>query len=147
MIREINEQDARDMAELVRQLSPSDVSITDEMIETIRAKIATLLELKHMKVFGYEQDGKIIGTCTLGRMEGISKGCRPFAVIENVVVLDSIRSQGIGKHLVGHAIAQAEKWDCYKVILETGTQDEWKLKFYENCGLTRGSKTAFMKRF
>jgi GNAT superfamily N-acetyltransferase len=147
MIREIREQDACDMAELIRQLSPSDVSVTENMVGAIRAKILAIVELNYMKIFGYERDGRIVGTCTLGRVEGLSKECRPFAVIENVVVLDSIRSQGIGKQLVSHAIAQAENWDCYKVILETGTKDEWKLRFYEKCGLTRGSKTAFMKRF
>ena len=147
MIREISEQDARDMAELIRQLSPADVNVTENMVSALKAKIAAMVELEHMKIFGYELDGKIVGSCTLGRVEGLSKECRPFAVIENVVVLDSIRSQGIGKQLVCHAIAQAEKWNCYKVILETGTQEEWKLRFYEKCGLTRGGKTAFMKRF
>jgi len=147
MIREINEHDARDMTELLRQLSSSELSITDEMINTIKAKISAMAQLEHMKVFGYEQDGRMVGTCTLGRVEGLSKGCRPFAVIENVVVLDTIRSRGIGKQLVCHAIDQAEQWNCYKVILETGTKDEWKLRFYEKCGLTRGGKTAFMKRF
>jgi GNAT superfamily N-acetyltransferase len=147
MIREISKQDACDMAELIRQLSPSDVSITENMVSALMAKISAMAELNHMKIFGYELNGRIVGTCTLGRVEGLSKECRPFAVIENVVVLDSIRSQGIGKQLVCHAIAQAEKWNCYKVILETGTQDEWKLRFYEKCGLTRGGKTAFMKRF
>jgi GNAT superfamily N-acetyltransferase len=147
MIREVNTRDARDMAELMRQLNPSGVSITDEMVEMIKAKISALAQLEHMKVFGYEQDGRIVGTCTLGRVEGLSKGCRPFAIIENVAVLDTIRSQAIGKKLVCHAIDEAEKWNCYKVILETGTEDEWKLRFYETCGLSRGGKTAFMKRF
>ena len=147
MIREISQQDARDMAELIRQLSPSDVNVTENMVSTLKAKISAMAELEHMKIFGHELDGRIVGSCTLGRVEGLSKECRPFAVIENVVVLDSIRNQGIGKQLVCHAIAQAEKWNCYKVILETGTQEEWKLRFYEKCGLSRGGKTAFMKRF
>ena len=147
MIREISQQDARDMAELIRQLSPSDVNVTENMVSALKAKISAIAELEHMKIFGYELDERIVGTCTLGRVEGLSKECRPFAVIENVVVLDSIRSQGVGKQLVCHAIAQAEKWNCYKVILETGTQEEWKLRFYEKCGLSRGGKTAFMKRF
>jgi len=147
MIREISEQDAADMAELIRQLNPSEVKITREMVSAIRAKISAIAALEHMKIFGYEADGRIVGTCTLGRVEGLSKACRPFAVIENVVVLDSIRSRGIGKQLVGRAIAQAQKWNCYKVILETGTQEEWKLRFYDQCGLSRGGKTAFMKRF
>ncbi|MBK9925771.1 MAG: GNAT family N-acetyltransferase [Anaerolineales bacterium] len=148
MIREVNTQDANDMAELLRQLSSSDeASVTEETVAAIKAKIADMSQLEHMMVFGYELDGKIVGTCTLGRVEGLSKGCRPFAIIENVVVLDAIRSRGIGKQLVRHAMTQAEKWNCYKVILETGTKDEWKLRFYDSCGLTRGGKTAFMKRF
>lgn len=148
MIREVNTQDANDMAELLRQLSSSDeASVTEETVKAIKAKIADMSQLEHMLVFGYELDGKIVGTCTLGRVEGLSKGCRPFAIIENVVVLDTIRNQGIGKQLVRHAMAQAEKWNCYKVILETGSKNEWKLRFYDNCGLTRGGKTAFMKRF
>jgi GNAT superfamily N-acetyltransferase len=148
MIREVNTHDASDMAELLRQLSSSDeASVTEETVNAIKAKIADMSQLEHMMVFGYELDGKIVGTCTLGRVEGLSKGCRPFAIIENVVVLDTIRSKGIGKQLVRHAMAQAEKWNCYKVILETGSKDEWKLRFYDSCGLTRGGKTAFMKRF
>jgi GNAT superfamily N-acetyltransferase len=147
MLREISEHDARDMAELLKQLSSSELSVTDAMVDTIKAKILDIAQLDHMKVFGYEHAGKIVGTCTLGRVEGLSKGCSPFAVIENVVVLDSIRRHGIGKQLVCHAIAQAEKWGCYKVILETSTKEEWKLRFYDKCGLTRGTKTAFMKRF
>jgi GNAT superfamily N-acetyltransferase len=147
MIREVMERDAQDLAELFRQLSSTPLSVTDDMVNAIRNKISALASLEHMKVFGYELDGSIVGTCTLGRVEGLSKACRPFAVIENVVVLDTIRRGGIGKQLVRHAMAQAESWNCYKVILETGTKDEWKLQFYEKCGLTRGDKTAFMKRF
>lgn len=147
MIREVNQQDAQDMALLIKQLSSSNIDITDAMVAAIKAKLSTLMGVEYIKVFGYEQAGNIIGTSTLGRVEGLSNDCRPFAVIENVVVCDMVRGQGIGKQLVCHAMAQAEKWGCYKVILETGRKEEWKLKFYESCGLTRGEKTAFIKRF
>ncbi len=147
MIREMNQQDAYAMAVLIKQLSISNIDITDGMVAAIKAKLSALTSVEHIKVFGYEQAGSVVGTSTLGRMEGLSNDCRPFAVIENVVVLDTVRGQGIGKQLVRHAMAQAEKWGCYKVILETGRKEEWKLKFYESCGLTRGDKTAFIKRF
>ena len=73
--------------------------------------------------------------------------CRPFAVIENLVVKSTNRNKGIGKKLVVHAMNQANLWNCYKVILETGTKQDWKLKFYEKCGLVKGEKTAYIKRF
>ncbi|MBX3010267.1 MAG: GNAT family N-acetyltransferase [Caldilineaceae bacterium] len=146
MIREVNGDDAPDLAELMRQLGATP-PVTASEIATIRAKITQITKLDHLKIFGFEQAGNLVGTCTLGRVEGLSNGCRPFAIIENVVVLATIRRQGIGQQLVCHAIAQAEQWGCYKVILETGTKTEWKLHFYEECGLTSGSKTAFIKRF
>jgi len=134
------------MAELLRQLQDAP-AFTAADLDRLAAQIAVMTRLDHMKIFGFEQAGKLVGTCTLGKVEGLSYGCRPFAMIENVVVLATMRSQGIGQQLVCHAIAQAEQWQCYKVILETGTTTEWKLQFYEKCGLTRGAKTAFIKRF
>lgn len=146
MIREVHEQDACDIAELLRQLRGAP-AFTQAELDALKVQIAVMTRLDHMKVFGFEQEGKLVGTCTLGKVEGLSYGCRPFAIIENVVVLATMRSQGIGQQLVCHAIAQAEQWQCYKVILETGTKTEWKLRFYEKCGLTRGTKTAFIKHF
>ena len=94
MIRAVNPQDAHDMAVLIKQLSSSNIDITDEMVTAIKAKLSALTGVEHMKVFGYEQAGNIVGTSTLGRVEGLSNDCRPFAVIENMVVLDTFRGQG-----------------------------------------------------
>lgn len=135
------------MAALMEQLSTYPISTTSDTVDAIGRKIAEVSALDHMMILGYEIDDRIVGTCTVGRLEGVSKGCRPFAVIENVVVLDSVRRKGIGTLLVRRAIDQAEAWNCYKVILETGSKKEGTLTFYEECDLTRGGKTAFMKRF
>ncbi len=72
---------------------------------------------------------------------------QPISVIENLVVEKTIRSEGIGKKLIMYATKIAEKWNCYKLILETGSKQDWKLSFYKKCGLTCGDKTAFIKRF
>ena len=144
MIRGIAEQDVDEVIVLLKQLSPYPV---DPDRETLRAKILEIATCGHVKVFGYESNGKVAGMCTVGRIEGLSKDYRPFAVIENVVVHDSMRRKGIGTQLVRHAMDQAEKWRCYKVVVETGTKTEGKLGFYEKCGLIRGDKTAFIKRF
>ena len=144
MIRAVTEHDVSEVIVLLKQLSPYPVSPDPELLRT---KIREIGTCDHVRVFGFENDGKIMGMCTVGRIKGISKGCRPFAVIENVVVHESVRRQGIGSQLVCHAISQAEEWRCYKVVLETGTKNEGKLHFYEKCGLVRGGKTAFIRRF
>ena len=144
MIRELTERDLEEVSVLLQQLSPYPVKPDREKLRT---KILEIAASGYIKVFGYECAGRIIGMCTVGRIEGLSKGCRPFAVIENVVVDAAMHRKGVGTQLVRHAMAQAEQWNCYKVVLESGTKDEGKLGFYEQCGLTRGEKTAFIKRF
>ena len=144
MIRELAERDLDEVIVLLQQLSPYPVTPDRK---TLRAKILEIADCGHIKAFGSEDNGKIVGMCTVGRIEGLSKDCRPFAVVENVVVHESVRRKGIGTQLVCHAMDQAEKWHCYKVVLETGTKNEGKLRFYEQCGLVRGDKTAFINRF
>ncbi len=144
MIRELTDDDLADVIPLLIQLSPHAV---DPDRETLRSKIVELRASEHVKVFGYESNIGIVGMCTVGRIEGLSHDCKPFAVIESVVVHESVRREGIGTQLVRHAVDQAEKWQCYKVVLETGTKNEGKLRFYEKCGMLRGEKTAFIRRF
>ena len=144
MIRTIVEQDYSEVKSLLEELSPSDASPSDVKL---RADINRINGQPNMELIGYDVEGKIAGMCTLGRVEGLSKGGRPFAVIENLVVASAFRSKGIGKALVRFAIETARMWGCYKAILETGTRQEWKLGFYEKCGLEKGEKIAFIKRF
>jgi GNAT superfamily N-acetyltransferase len=149
MIREVHESDLRQIVVLLQQLhenSPAEDKVPiDETI--LLATIRRIRLLEHVKVIGFESDGIIVGMCTIGRIEDLSHNGRPFAVIENVIVEHAHRQKGIGKRLVKHALAIGENWDCYKVILETGTGLEWKLSFYEKCGLERGGKKTFFKRF
>ena len=105
MIRAVTERDLTMVITLLKQLSPYPVSPDPDMV---RAKIREIEACDHVRVFGFERDGRIVGMCTVGRIEGLSKDCRPFAVIENVVVHESMRRQGIGTELVCHAISQAD---------------------------------------
>ena len=144
MIRTIVEEDYPEIKSLLEELAPFDASHSDV---GLRADIDRINEQPNMELIGYDVDGKIAGMCTLGRVEGLSKGGRPFAVIENVVVASAHRSKGIGTTLIRSAIETARMWGCYKAILETGTRKVWKLGFYEKCGLEKGEKIAFIKRF
>jgi GNAT superfamily N-acetyltransferase len=144
MIRNIVEDDCERVSILLNQMSPHPIDVD---LDELRDAIGRTSTLEHMELFGFEEDGGIVGMCTVGRVEGISNDGRPFSVIENIVVEESRRSKGIGRSLINHALEIARGWGCYKVVLETGTKQEWKLSFYEKCGLIRGEKTAFIKRF
>ncbi|MDC7221025.1 MAG: GNAT family N-acetyltransferase [Spirochaetales bacterium] len=143
MIRFIQEEDTPAVMELLKTLKPSQEVVGKKLSD----EIGRLTAIDHMRLIGFESDDKIVGMCTLIRNEGLSYGGRPFAVIENVVVNEDYQGKGIGKKVVSHAIELAKEWNCYKVILETGSKEEWKLQFYESCGLERGFKTAFIRTF
>jgi GNAT superfamily N-acetyltransferase len=144
MIRKIIKSDYESIEILLQQSSSNIIDFdSDQLIKDLDR----ISDLEHIEIFGYEEDDKIVGMCTVGRVDGISEHGRPFAVIENILVERSKRSKGIGKKLINHAIKITEQWNCYKVILETGSKKEWKLAFYEKCGFIRGEKTAFIKRF
>jgi hypothetical protein len=77
MAREVEARDIDEVVVLLKQLSPYPVNPQRELLQAKMLEIATC---GHVKVFGYENDGRIIGMCTVGRIEGLSKDCRPFAV-------------------------------------------------------------------
>jgi GNAT superfamily N-acetyltransferase len=97
-------------------------------------------------VLGAEKDGSIVGTCTVAICPNLSWSGRPYAIIENVIVSESYRGQGIGKALLLEAQLLAENAGCYKVALMTGSKRMSTLKFYEACGFV-GNKAGFQKRF
>ena len=94
-----------------------------------------------------EHENIIVSMCMLAVVPNLSRGARPFGVIENVVTLEAFRRCGFGRACLEHALDLAAEHDCYKVMLQTGTQQEWKLAFYESCGFDRCTKTAFEYRF
>ena len=88
----------------------------------------------------------LLATCTLIVVPNLTRGVRPYAVIENVVSHADHRRMGLGQAVMRTALDRAWGADCYKVMLTTGRKDESTLRFYESVGMTRGGKTFFQAR-
>ncbi|WP_368056413.1 GNAT family N-acetyltransferase [Saccharospirillum sp.] len=97
-------------------------------------------------VVGAFEEISLVGTCTVNVCANLSWSCRPYAIIENVIVVKSYRNQGVGKAILQYAKAFAQRADCYKVSLMTGSKDPATHKFYESSGFTP-SKYGFQVRF
>ncbi len=76
---------------------------------------------------------QLLGAVTLVIIPNLTYAGRPWAMIENVVVAQSARRQGIGRQLVQEAIRLAHVGGCYKVQLISGTKPE-QLAFYKQLG-------------
>lgn len=75
----------------------------------------------------------------------LTRGGRPYALIENVVTHADHRQRGHGRALLHAAVAAAWEAGCYKVMLMTGSKRPETLRFYADAGFEQ-SKTGFQIR-
>lgn len=93
-----------------------------------------------------ETAGRLVASCTLAVIPNISRGARPYALIENVVTHAGHRRKGHGQAVLAAALDRAWAAGCYKIMLATGSRQEATLRFYEKAGFERGGKTFFQIR-
>lgn len=98
------------------------------------------------RYYGAFVDDALVSTCTLTVVPNLTRGCRPYGVIENVVTHPAHRRRGYAKAILTEALEEAWQADCYKVMLLTGRKDEATLRFYESVGFDPKDKQAFIAK-
>lgn len=98
-----------------------------------------------MTCFIAEVDKKIVGTCCLIIVPNLTRGARPYALIETVVVHTEFQGRGIGRKMIEHAIEKARNARCYKIMLLSGVENK-NHGFYERLGFDRNIKVGFELR-
>ena len=91
-----------------------------------------------------EHNNKLVSSCTLSVIPNLTRGGRPYGLIENVVTNAEYRKRGFGTSILQHALEVAWKNKCYKVMLLTGSTDPAIHQFYKNVGFKMGIKTGFV---
>ena len=144
LVRPARREDLDGMLALCRALQPEDPVPARGKAE---AAWAALLGNGLATVLVAECAGTLAASCTLVLIPNLTRDCRPYALIENVVTLEGHRRRGLGRRVLRAAIARAREAGCYKVMLATGSKQEATLRFYEGVGLERGGKTYFQARW
>lgn len=144
LIRIAVENDLPALIALYSELNPSDdFSDANKIESTLRI----ILNSSFFKLFVLESGGKLVSSCYLNIIPNLTRGCRPYAVIENVITLNVYRKQGFGKQVMQYAIDYAKAQDCYKVMLLTGRKAPSVHSFYQSLGFDGSSKTGYQIRF
>ncbi|OAK60853.1 GCN5 family acetyltransferase [Variovorax paradoxus] len=143
-IRQISESELPALMALYRHLHEADDALPDEA--HLAAVWRELLGNPRYRYFGGYVGDQLVCSCTTTVIPNLTRGCRPYGLIENVVTHANHRKKGHAKAVLHEALAFAWAQRCYKVMLMTGRKDEATLRFYEGAGFDRHGKQAFVAR-
>jgi GNAT superfamily N-acetyltransferase len=143
-IREIDSSELDKLLALYTHLHRSDDLLPKRAV--VQGVWQQLLSNPWYKYFGGYLGEELITSCTITVIPNLTRGCRPYSVIENVVTHSMHRNQGHGKAILAHALSHAWSAGSYKVMLLTGRKDEATFRFYESAGFDRHEKQAFIAK-
>ena len=142
--RELKSTDLHELLELYSHLHDEDDPLPeDNIVEEVWQEIQNNYNFNYFGVF---VDRNLISSCTLSIVPNLTRGCRPYGVIENVVTHRDYRRKGYASNLLKHALRYAWRKKCYKVMLLTGRKTEEIYSFYASVGFDRYAKQAFLAK-
>ncbi len=142
MVREIKENELNGLLELYLHLHESSVpETTEHLIKTWE----TITKDDNHHIIVKIADEKIVSTCVCVVIPNLTRNVRPYAFVENVVTHTDYRGKGYATECLNYAKEIAEKSNCYKMMLLTGSKEEKTLNFYQNAGYNSSDKTAFIQ--
>ena len=142
MVREVRENELNELLELYLFLHEKSVP---EMTEHLKNTWNTIIEDKNHHIIVKDVDGKIVSSCVCVIIPNLTRNIRPYAFIENVVTHLNYRGKGYATECLNYAKGIAERENCYKMMLLTGSQEDTTLNIHGNAGYNSTDKTAFIQ--
>lgn len=140
--REANRDDLSALLELYQHLAEGDKRPSLDLAEEVFEQFKTY---KGSAIIVGQVAGALVASCTLVVVPNLTRGGRPYGLIENVVTHRNFRNRGFGKRVLLQAVDLAWEADCYKAMLMTGSNKRETLDFYRGVGFEQ-SKTGFQMR-
>ena len=142
MVREVKEDELKELLELYLHLHEKSMP---EMSEHLDKTWKTIMQDENHHIIVKVVDDKIVSSCVCVIIPNLTRNVRPYAFIENVVTHADYRGKGYATECLDYAKEIAEKANCYKMMLLTGSKTESTLRFYQNAGYNSTDKTAFIR--
>ena len=148
----------------IRPATAADVPRIVELVDGITITSSTLQEGRHPTLDGYQrvfaeieaapgitllvadEAGETVGTVVLIVVPSLSHGGLPWAKVEHMVVVESLRGEGIGRQIMEYAIDRARQAGCYKIELTSDSRRPEAHRFYSSLGF-EAAATGFRLYF
>lgn len=141
VVRFIKYNELNSLLDLYKHLHMDDSPVSMDLTTKLWDEIFNDQSLQYIVL---EVDEQIVSSCTLAIIKNLTRGARPYGLIENVVTHTEHRNRGYGTKVLEKAVSVARDSGCYKVMLLTGSKKEETLRFYEKAGFERETKTGFI---
>jgi N-acetylglutamate synthase-like GNAT family acetyltransferase len=139
IIRNARPADAEGIAELYKQL------VSNPAVAVQSERISAISKDSNTGLFVCDLGGEVQGSALVSLCADVMFGSQPFAVVENVVVSEAVRGQGLGTALMRHIEAFCLEKNCSKIMLLSSIQREQTHRFFEQAGFAGASKRGFVK--
>lgn len=139
-IKRIDRNDLKDLSGLFEELSgkKTDIEMMEKSFEWIDQN-------EDYIVLGATYNGKLVGSLMGIICHDLVGECKPFMVIENVIVSRDLRGKGIGKKLMAEIERIGKERKCDYTMFVSGSQRRDAHKFYESVGYKLDEVQGFKK--
>lgn len=141
IIRKMIANDIPELAQLYRQFWNE-----DSCIEIMYSQFKKVSENGTHVLLSAVENKSLIGSVMGVICEELYGNCKPFMVLENMIVDDKCRNKGIGKALVAELEKIAINKSCTQIILVTEVDRIDACKFYESVGYSPTRSKGFKKK-
>jgi GNAT superfamily N-acetyltransferase len=140
-IRKLTENDLEGLAALYKQFWGESSSL-----EKMQVIFQRLKKNPNYILLGADQQNHLVGSAMGIICEELYGDCRPFIVVEDVIVDKHQRRLGIGSSLMRQLEGYAVKHNCNYIIFVTESERSEAHRFYESLGYKSDAYKGFKKR-
>lgn len=142
MIREVEKEDLHGLLDLYTHLHDNEMP---EFTAELSNLWHSILSDPNHHIIVAQEDGKIVSSCVCVVIPNLTHSQHPYAFVENVVTDSAYRGKGLATACLAFAKEIAKQYNCYKLMLLTGSKLDSTLRFYRNAGYNSEDKTAFIQ--
>jgi GNAT superfamily N-acetyltransferase len=117
----------------------------DSSIEKMERKFIELHGNPEYIFLSALQENQLVGSVLGIICEELYGECKPFLLIEDLIVDHKYRRKGIGKALMAEIEMIALENDCYQILLITHNDRTDAIAFYESLGFNPDTHKGFKK--
>ncbi len=139
----------------IERLAAKDLSQLDTLFQhfwgedtprdRMQATFARIADNPAYILLAAKQDGRLIGFIMGVVCEDLYGDGRPFMVVEDLIVDQARRRQGVGKALMYALEKTARERNCGQIILVTEANRTDSIRFYQSLGYDAGTHRGFKK--